>query len=82
MSKRNYKVGAWYLELPKVEGRWGEGYVPFETKMDICLLEDYVGCTYDVSRKYDPLRAKDKITIKFYDNRGFIVWKEEYYESK
>ena len=75
MAKRNYKVGAWYLELPRV----GNGCK--ESRIENTWLMSYRNCTYDVSRKYDPLRAKDKITIKFYDNRGFIVWKEEYYET-
>ncbi len=79
MSKRNYKVGAWYLELPKVRSGEG-GSAPLESLMDSWSMETYNDCTYDVSRRYDPLRAKDKISIKFYDNRGFIVWKEEYYE--
>ncbi len=78
MAKRNYKVGAWYLELPKIEIG---GYLPKESKIATWMAYAYIGCTYDVSRKYDPLRAKDKITIKFYDDRGFIVWKEEYYET-
>lgn len=77
MAKRNYKVGAWYLELPKLEIG---GHMPKESKMATWRGYAYIGCTYGVSKKYDMVRAKDKITIKFYDNRGFIVWKEEYYE--
>ncbi len=81
MAKRNYKVGAWYLELPKVISNFIGEEIPKESRMSGGRMAKYNDCTYDVSRRYDPLRAKDKITIKFYDNRGFIVWKEEYYAN-
>lgn len=71
MVKRNH------LDLPRV----GDGG-PIHTKMDADQLRFYYDCTYDVSIKYDALHAKDKITIKFYDSGGFIVWKEEYYANQ
>jgi hypothetical protein len=70
---KHKKGGPWYLSLPSVKE------IPDITKMDECLLEDYIFCTYSLSEQEDLLRGKTKRTIKFYDNRGYIVWKEEYY---
>ena len=66
----------WYLNLPSVKDIYEE------SRIDRYILEDYYeDCTYSMSRKFDIRRNCNKITVKFYDNRGFVVWKEQYYSN-
>ena len=65
-----------YLVFPKIFDGHNTGVLPLPSSI---FVSKYRNCTYNITERVDIVRDESKRTLKVYDSRGFIVYKEEYY---